>query len=210
MARQKVRLADNIARVIFVETDATVGATLGTNLYLPDGSVATPATLAAWLGGTALPQATQQSHQLLTGLTAGNDHPQYLLRATLTTDGDLLTRSSGSVTRLPIGLEGQVLTVASGLPVWTDFVAGSFNFTEGLSPPAYPESGWFWWDTYYDALYVYTENGWYDVSTGASGIQSGLPPGGTAGQLLAKIDGTNYNAEWVDPPTGGGGTSDGS
>lgn len=35
----------------------------------------------------------------------------------------------------------------------------------------------------------------------------GVAPGGTAGQILAKIDGTDYNTEWIDPPTGGGGDS---
>lgn len=32
---------------------------------------------------------------------------------------------------------------------------------------------------------------------------NGLPVGGTAGQVLAKIDETNYNAEWIDPAAGG-------
>lgn len=34
----------------------------------------------------------------------------------------------------------------------------------------------------------------------------GVPTGGTAGQVLAKIDGTDYNTEWVDPAAGGGST----
>ena len=33
-------------------------------------------------------------------------------------------------------------------------------------------------------------------STGGGG--GGLPVGGTAGQILSKIDSTNYNAEWID------------
>lgn len=33
---------------------------------------------------------------------------------------------------------------------------------------------------------------------GASSSASGLPIGGTAGQILAKIDATNYNTEWID------------
>jgi hypothetical protein len=45
----------------------------------------------------------------------------------------------------------------------------------------------------------------------AVGVSSpGVPTGGTAGQVLAKIDATNYNTEWVDPTAGGGGSlSDG-
>lgn len=43
-------------------------------------------------------------------------------------------------------------------------------------------------------------------STGATGAAGqGVPTGGTAGQVLAKIDGTNYNTEWVDQTGGGGG-----
>ena len=42
--------------------------------------------------------------------------------------------------------------------------------------------------------------------TGPAG--QGVPTGGTAGQVLAKIDGTNYNTEWVDQ-TGGAGVTDG-
>ena len=31
----------------------------------------------------------------------------------------------------------------------------------------------------------------------------GVPAGGTAGQILAKVDGTNYNTGWIDAPSGG-------
>ena len=39
--------------------------------------------------------------------------------------------------------------------------------------------------------------------TGATGI--GIPAGGTAGQILSKVDGTNYNTQWIDNTGGGGG-----
>lgn len=39
-------------------------------------------------------------------------------------------------------------------------------------------------------------------ATGATGV--GVPTGGTAGQILAKIDATDYNTTWIDAPTGGG------
>lgn len=45
-------------------------------------------------------------------------------------------------------------------------------------------------------------------STGAAGPQGdqgdpgeGVPVGGSAGQVLSKIDGTNFNTEWVTPDT---------
>lgn len=39
---------------------------------------------------------------------------------------------------------------------------------------------------------------------GPSGeAENGLPSGGSAGQILQKMSGTDYDAEWVDVPTGG-------
>ena len=38
-------------------------------------------------------------------------------------------------------------------------------------------------------------------ANGQNGV--GVPVGGTAGQVLAKIDGTNYNTEWVDAGAAG-------
>jgi hypothetical protein len=44
-------------------------------------------------------------------------------------------------------------------------------------------------------------------ATGSSGSSgAGVPTGGTAGQVLAKVDGTNYNTQWVNQSGGGGGT----
>lgn len=37
-----------------------------------------------------------------------------------------------------------------------------------------------------------------------------IPSGGTTGQILAKIDATNYNTEWIDPPAGGASSGSGS
>jgi Collagen triple helix repeat (20 copies) len=39
-------------------------------------------------------------------------------------------------------------------------------------------------------------------AAGAAG--QGVPTGGTTGQVLAKIDGTNYNTQWTTPASGGG------
>lgn len=40
----------------------------------------------------------------------------------------------------------------------------------------------------------------------AVGSAAGVPPGGTAGQVLAKINETDFNVNWVDPEATGGGT----
>lgn len=63
-------------------------------------------------------------------------------------------------------------------------------------------------------LYSKTSGSWSQVGNlqgpagndGADG--TGVPAGGTTGQVLAKTDGTDFNTEWVDAPTGGGGSSD--
>jgi len=48
-------------------------------------------------------------------------------------------------------------------------------------------------------------------ATIGTGVEiSSLPAGGTAGQVLAKVDGTDFNAQWVDGGTGGGVSVDGS
>jgi hypothetical protein len=48
-------------------------------------------------------------------LTAGNEND------VLTTTGDIAYYSGSGVTRLPVGVEGQVLTVGSGVPAWDYF-----------------------------------------------------------------------------------------
>lgn len=127
MARVKVKLADNIARVVFIETDATDGATLGDNLFLPNGQVATPTTFAAWLGVSASGQAAQ-NHSQLAGLQY-DDHKQYVLRSILTADGDLFTRTAGAVSRVGIGAANTWLRSIGGAPTWDAFEWGDIGGT---------------------------------------------------------------------------------
>jgi hypothetical protein len=136
VAKRKIRLADNIARVIFVDDEATKGATLGTNLYMADGQVASPALLAAYIGA-ALGNTTiitggsssggNANHSTLQNLGA-NDHPQYLLKNVATTEGDLLVRGASAIERLSVGAEEQVLTIVSGLPTWADPGGGGVEY----------------------------------------------------------------------------------
>lgn len=119
MARAKVKLADNIARVVFIETEATIGATLGRDLKLPDGTVATAATLRNYLGVAAASDGTTATHhRLLQGLNLGDDHPQYTRKDTLTTRGDLYVRGLTSVTRLGLGTTNQLLRSNGTDPTW--------------------------------------------------------------------------------------------
>ena len=83
--RIKFKLQDTTpTRVLWLDPDATEGATLGTNVFLPDGTVGTPKTVRAWLGVEeaqdlrAPPRGSGvTAHRLLQGLTLGDDHPQY-------------------------------------------------------------------------------------------------------------------------------------
>lgn len=56
---------------------------------------------------------------------------EYLAKALMTTNGDLISRASGSPARLPIGSTNQVLTVTAGLPSWA-------NIPTQNGPPATP------------------------------------------------------------------------
>lgn len=58
----------------------------------------------------------------------------------LTTDGDLITRSTDPV-RLPVGSEGQVFQVVSGLPAWADLIARELGELKWFARPTLPD-GW--------------------------------------------------------------------
>jgi len=47
-------------------------------------------------------------------------------------------------------------------------------------------------------FYYYTGSAWTTIS-GATGV----PVGGTAGQVLAKVNSTDYNTQWITPASGG-------
>lgn len=59
----------------------------------------------------------------------------------------------------------------------------------GSTNPATGNEGDLWFNTTEDAVYVYD---------GAAWVRNGVPSGGTAGQILSKTDGTNYNTQWID------------
>lgn len=62
------------------------------------------------------------------------------------------------------------------------------------APNWYDETGTIPYDASSLLLFLETYTGQYPQPTSSNG----LPTGGTAGQILAKIDATNYNAEWID------------
>lgn len=56
------------------------------------------------------------------------------------------------------------------------------------------------WQTYWAIMSAKGDTG----STGSAGV--GVPSGGTTGQVLAKNSSTDYDTEWIDAPSGGGGS----
>lgn len=117
MSRVKIKLADNIARVIFIEKDATIGAQIGTDLRMPDGTLATAASLATYIGFDSTVTGVRD-HRLLRGLALGNDHPQYVRKDTLTTRGDLYVRDATTVVRKGLGTVGQLFRSDGTDPQW--------------------------------------------------------------------------------------------
>ncbi len=148
MARTKVQVAGGPGvkpRTVTIDTDATVGATVGSNLFL-DGVVATPAALRTWLGVSTGSGSGASSGRPLTAandtnitLTLGGAPGSALLTAASIslgwtgqlaatrggtgfgsyTAGDLLY-ASGTTTlaKLAIGSAGDVLRVSGGAPAW--------------------------------------------------------------------------------------------
>lgn len=132
MSRQKVKLADNIARVVFIETDATIGATFGTDFRLPNGQVATVDSFRALLGVTSADDAEPFHHRLLQGLPLGDDHPQYTRKDTLTTRGDIYVRGVSTVVRKALGLDRQFLR-SDGLDPVYETVSPTITLGSDLS-----------------------------------------------------------------------------
>lgn len=129
---------------------------------------------------------------------------------------------AGTNITLTDGGAGSTLTIdASG-------GGGGTSVFMGVDPPSgTPTAGDLWWNTEEGQLKVYYTDAntsqWVDASkgkkgdtgatgatgpTGSTGPQGdpgeGVAAGGTAGQVLAKIDSTDYNTEWVDQSGGGG------
>lgn len=100
----------------------------------------------ALVGEQAEPEGSTGSvgvtdHGALTGL-ADDDHTQYTQKATLTTTGDIYYASGASTpARLAVGSDGDVLTVAGGVPTWDAPTAGGNSWVVDPGAPSYSGSG---------------------------------------------------------------------
>jgi hypothetical protein len=119
----------------------------------------------------------------------------------------------------------EVLAYESATGLWKNVApaaGGGASVTISDTAPASPTAGNVWYNSTDGNSYIYYDSFWVDLNPGISGppgvvAQASapsstsvlwldtdevpdvpVPAGGTTGQLLAKIDGTDYNTEWVD------------
>jgi hypothetical protein len=121
-----------------------------------------------------------------------------------TANGDVYTRSSGTyslVTNIKglAGTNGATWRTGSGIPSDGTGVDGDLYLRTSTGAVYQRASGT------YSVIVNITGPAGIDGTDGSDGADGeGVPTGGTAGQVLAKIDGTDFNSEWTDPPTGTG------
>jgi hypothetical protein len=146
MPRVKIQLADNIKRTVVIDTDATKGARLGADVYLPAGTVATPAGFRDWLGVAAGSSGGGSGFNFGPGangsvwrITGGA--PQWSAPAALTkTDDTNVTLALGgnsttallAATSLTVGWAGQ-LAVARGGTNIASYTAGDLLYATGAT-----------------------------------------------------------------------------
>ena len=80
---------------------------------------------------------------------------------------------------------------------WVEVGYSGGGYIISETAPSNPTEGDVWFSTSEGVVYVFYDNFWVDPSTGGA---AGVPAGGTTGQLLAKVDGDDYDTEWIDPP----------
>lgn len=73
----KVLVVNTVNKVVTIDTAATVGAQIETDLRMPDGTLANAEKLRDYIGVSAAGDDGIRDHRLLRGLKLGDDHPQY-------------------------------------------------------------------------------------------------------------------------------------
>ena len=125
------------------------------------------------------------------------------------------------------GQSGNYLTTDGSAASWAaiDIPPGT---TVSDTAPSTPDAGQLWWDSGDGTLYIYYDSYWVQAVTGVTGPRGSdnivtaatapsdldvlwidtsedgdavLPLAGTTGQVLSKVDGTDYNTAWTTLPT---------
>jgi plastocyanin len=102
-------------------------------------------------------------------------------------EGELYFNSSASVAKIYQAGSWSVLGAGGG--------GGST--TVSTTEPESPEIGDSWYKNDTGEFYVYDGTYWVEVN-GVVENPGSVPIGGTVGQILAKVDDTDYNTEWID------------
>jgi hypothetical protein len=121
-----------------------------------------------------------------------------------------LTTDENTLSYTDIGVQGP--TGADGLPGQPGQDGETrFLLWDGTAYPARPDTFpvTFYGPTNPNTLGIMIVGDTWINTTGEANVTYALssqvlPAGGTAGQVLSKVDATDYNATWVDAPTGGG------
>ncbi len=137
------------------------------------------------------PANTLVDHSSLTGR---NNAGQHIAAAVAVTASGLLT------TQLQTSLEA--LDSGKAATVHTHTVSSITNLSPNAASLSLPASTTI--TPYIQTLLASTSNATAQAAIGAAASGTGVPTGGTTGQVLAKIDATNYNTQWVS--AGGTGT----
>ncbi len=81
---------------------------------------------------------------------------------------------------------------------------GGGSLEVSQTPPSSPSEGDIWYNSQTGQTFVYYDSYWVENIAGVAGPQgatgatgAGVPTGGTAGQVLAKVDSDNYDTQWV-------------
>lgn len=67
-----------------------------------------------------------------------------------------------------------------------------------------PEAGWLVYNQQEEYYEKFDGTSWAELATGGGGGGSGVPDGGTTGQVLTKLSDTDGDADWQDIPPGSG------
>lgn len=80
---------------------------------------------------------------------------------------------------------------------WVEVGNPGGGYIVSATAPTSPNVGDVWFSTTEGVIYLYYDGYWVDPTTGGA---AGVPAGGTANQLLAKVNGSDYNTHWIDAP----------
>ena len=125
-----------------------------------------------------------------------------IVSGTIQGDNLILTKKDGTTVNAGIvrgatgatGATGPTGATGAQGSAGTSILSGNINPTSSVG-----NNGDFYINTQTTTLFGPKAGGVWPSGVSLTGGTSGIPTGGTTGQVLAKIDSTNYNTQWVTP-----------